>query len=110
MRKFIMLSAGVLSAMAVSAPATFAEPPKRGYYDSHHVWHSYNRPLTRAEKLRCERARQNASNKGAVIGGIGGALLGSAVAGHGAKTEGALIGGLGGVLAGRQIAKKDHRC
>jgi len=39
MRKFVMLSAGVLSAMAVAAPASFAEKA-RGYYDKHHVWHS----------------------------------------------------------------------
>jgi hypothetical protein len=37
-------------------------------------------------------------------------VIGSQVAGSGAKSEGAVIGGLGGVLAGRQIAKKDHRC
>lgn len=110
MRKIIMLGASLLSAMAVAAPASFAETPKRGYYDSHHVWHSYKRPVTKSAKAKCERARQNASNRGAVIGGLGGAVLGSAVAGHGAKTEGAVIGGLGGVLAGRQIAKKNHRC
>ncbi len=62
------------------------------------------------EKIQCERDRQNASNQGAVVGGVAGAVIGSQVAGSGAKSEGAVIGGLGGVLAGRQIAKKDHRC
>lgn len=61
-------------------------------------------------KLACERERQRASNQGAVVGGLAGAVLGSQVAGSGAKSEGAIIGGVGGVLAGRQIAKKDHRC
>ena len=61
-------------------------------------------------KIQCERDRQRASNQGAVVGGLAGAVIGSQVAGSGAKSEGAVIGGLGGVLAGRQIAKKDHRC
>jgi uncharacterized protein YcfJ len=61
-------------------------------------------------KAQCERDRQAASNRGAVVGGITGAVIGSQVAGSGAKSEGAVIGGVGGVLAGRQIAKKDHRC
>jgi len=63
-----------------------------------------------AAKIQCERDRQRASNQGAVVGGVAGAVIGSQVAGNGAKSEGAVIGGLGGVLAGRQIAKKDHRC
>jgi hypothetical protein len=61
-------------------------------------------------RLECEKARQTASNQGAVVGGITGAVVGSQVAGHGAKSEGGAIGAVAGVLAGRQIAKKDHRC
>jgi uncharacterized protein YcfJ len=61
-------------------------------------------------KIQCERERQEASNRGAVVGGVTGAIIGSQVAGDGAKSEGGAIGGVAGVLAGRQIAKKDHRC
>jgi uncharacterized protein YcfJ len=61
-------------------------------------------------RIECERDRQEASNRGAVIGGVAGAVLGSQVAGDGAKSEGGVIGGAAGVLTGRQIAKKDHRC
>jgi uncharacterized protein YcfJ len=61
-------------------------------------------------KIQCEKERQEASNKGAVVGGITGAVVGSQVAGDGAKSEGGAIGAVGGILAGRQIAKKDHRC
>ncbi len=61
-------------------------------------------------KAACERERQDASNTGAVVGGVAGAVIGSQVAGSGAKSEGGVIGGVAGVLAGRQIAKKDHRC
>jgi uncharacterized protein YcfJ len=61
-------------------------------------------------KIRCEKERQEASNRGAVVGGVTGAVIGSQVAGDGAKSEGGVIGGAVGVLTGRQIAKKDHRC
>jgi hypothetical protein len=61
-------------------------------------------------RIRCEKERQEASNRGAVIGGVTGAVLGSQVAGNGAKSEGAVIGGGVGILTGRQVAKKDHRC
>lgn len=62
------------------------------------------------ERIRCEKERQEASNRGAVVGGVTGAVIGSQVAGDGAKSEGGVIGGVAGILAGRQIAKKDHRC
>jgi len=61
-------------------------------------------------KIDCERARQEASNQGAIVGGVTGAVVGSQVAGDGAKSEGGVIGGLAGVMVGRDIAKKDHRC
>jgi len=110
MRTFAIISAALLSVATLSlatAQPSFAQ--RSGYYDSHHRWRSYEKHPT-SHRAKCERERQRASNKGAIVGGIGGAVLGSAVAGHGAKTEGAVIGGVGGVLAGRQIAKKDHRC
>jgi uncharacterized protein YcfJ len=62
------------------------------------------------ERIRCEKERQEASNRGAVVGGVTGAVIGSQVAGDGAKSEGGVLGGIAGVLTGRQIAKKDHRC
>lgn len=61
-------------------------------------------------KAACEKARQNASNQGAVVGGVAGAVIGSQVAGSGAKSEGGVLGGVAGVLAGRQIARDQNRC
>jgi uncharacterized protein YcfJ len=61
-------------------------------------------------RIACEKDRQQASNRGAIVGGVAGAVVGNQVAGDGAKSEGTAIGGVAGVLAGRQIAKKDHRC
>lgn len=68
------------------------------------------RALAAEERVRCEKERQEASNRGAVVGGVTGAVIGTQVAGDGAKSEGGVLGGIAGVLAGRQIAKKDHRC
>lgn len=105
MRAYTKLISALVAAsmLAVAAPASFAKAPRYGYNNGS-GWHIYK------TSAACERARQRASNTGAVVGGLGGAALGSAVAGHGAKTEGAIIGGVAGVLTGRQIAKKDHRC
>lgn len=46
---------------------------------------------------------------GTVIGALGGALVGSAVAGRGDRTEGALIGGAAGGLVGNQVSKCRNR-
>ena len=63
---------------------------------------------TRHRVTVCRTVRE-AANGGLVAGAIGGAQLGSAVAGHGAKTEGAVLGaGIGG-LTGRQLAKKSAK-
>jgi surface antigen len=59
----------------------------------------------------CENLPGGKKEQGAVIGGAGGALAGSAVAGKGNRTAGALIGGLlgagGGYLIGAQMKKND---
>jgi outer membrane lipoprotein SlyB len=47
---------------------------------------------------------------GLIIGGIAGALLGSAIAPGNSTTIGALIGGAGGAVAGRAIDRNNVRC
>lgn len=62
--------------------------------------------------LVCKDVKKKATN-GAVIGALGGGLLGNTVAGRGDRTEGTLIGAGVGALAGHQIAKsnaKKKRC
>ena len=63
-----------------------------------------------AEARTCAQARRARGADGTIIGGLGGALLGGAVAGHGAKTEGAVLGGVVGAVAGHQIGKHGAHC
>ncbi len=58
----------------------------------------------------CASQKRQAGNKGALVGGLLGAVVGSQVAARGAKTEGAVLGGAVGAVAGNQIAKKNVRC
>lgn len=57
-----------------------------------------------AAPVASQAACQKRTN-GTVIGALGGALLGSTVAGRGDRTEGALIGGAAGGLVGNQVSK-----
>ncbi len=58
----------------------------------------------------CASERRSTANRGTAAGAVVGALLGSQVAGHGAKTEGAVLGAGLGAVAGHQIAKNSVRC
>jgi hypothetical protein len=57
----------------------------------------------------CEQQHENRV-AGTVAGGVVGALLGSAIAGHGDKTTGAVIGGVGGAVIGNQVSKGGADC
>ena len=57
----------------------------------------------------CEQRRDN-QIAGTVVGAGLGALVGSAVAGHGDKTTGAVIGGVGGAIIGNQVARGSKDC
>ena len=59
-----------------------------------------------------ETCDQRSSNRtaGTIVGAGIGALLGSAVAGHGHKGDGAIVGGIGGAVVGNQAAKGDRDC
>ncbi|WP_421931293.1 glycine zipper 2TM domain-containing protein [Phenylobacterium sp.] len=92
MRKLFAPTALIATAIAMASMPVAADARTR----THKVW-------------VCEKNVRHAANTGTVVGAVGGALLGSAVAGHGAKTEGAVIGaGLGG-LTGHQLAKKNAK-
>jgi len=59
----------------------------------------------------CVRSNQDNRATGTILGAIGGAILGSAIAGRGSHGAGAVIGGVGGAVAGNAIAgSNDHPC
>jgi uncharacterized protein YcfJ len=127
MRNLMLKSAGVLSALILGVSASacsrgeeellvadangkLVKVAKTDSDADQRVAAAEARARAAEARIQCEKERQEASNRGAVVGGVTGAIIGSQVAGDGAKSEGGAIGGVAGVLAGRQIAKKDHRC
>jgi hypothetical protein len=59
----------------------------------------------------CVRSNENNTATGAVLGALGGALLGGAVAGKGHQGDGAAVGAVGGAVAGATIAgSQNHPC
>lgn len=59
----------------------------------------------------CVQANQNNRAAGTVLGAIGGALLGGAIAGHHARGAGVVVGGVTGAVAGNAIAgSNNHPC
>ncbi len=59
----------------------------------------------------CRRSNENNTATGAVVGGVAGALLGSAIAGRHDRVEGAVVGGVGGAIVGSAVAgANQHPC
>jgi hypothetical protein len=85
-------------AALVVGPALVA--PQTSFAQSYQTW-NYD---------PCAAAKQRAANQGAVAGGVTGALLGSAIAGHDSRLGGAIVGGTIGAVAGHQIGKSSVRC
>jgi hypothetical protein len=86
-----------LSAVAVTLP-TLAVPTAADAR-RHRVYRHY-----------AARCHHHGGTTGAVVGGVGGALVGRAVTGHG--LAGPLVGGAAGALAGRHIERhsQPRRC
>jgi uncharacterized protein YcfJ len=103
MRNFIM----ALSAAAVVIPTTMAVPVSGAEARRHHY---APRVYTRNGHTYC---RHSDGTTGLIVGGVGGAVVGSQIAGRGNGTLGAIIGGVGGALGGRAIDRSmtaSRRC
>ena len=57
----------------------------------------------------CRQANNQATTNNTIVGGLAGALLGTAVAGKHNKLEGAAVGGLGGALVGNVIGQNSSQ-
>ena len=55
----------------------------------------------------CRQANNQAATNSTIVGGLAGALLGTAVAGKHQKVEGAAVGGIGGALLGNAIGQSN---
>jgi hypothetical protein len=59
----------------------------------------------------CVQSNRDNRAAGTVLGAVGGALLGSAVAGRHSRGAGAIVGGIGGAAVGNAVAgSSDHPC
>ncbi len=95
MRGQAWILAGVASISAfVSIPQAQAQSHGGGYTTDAH----------------CEQERQQRAIWGAVIGGVGGALLGREVAARNARNSGTILGGLAGAGAGAAIGHNSASC
>lgn len=88
MRKLILAITALSVAIpaAVTLPASQAEARKRHYYSG---------------EGRRKVCRHSSGTTGLVAGGVGGALAGQGLLGHGAL--GTIAGGVGGAFAGRAL-------
>jgi len=96
----LMLAAATLS---LAIPATMAFPTAKAEARKHH----YNGRSYRHRRV----CRHSSGTTGLVAGGVGGALVGNSLLGHGAL--GTIAGGVGGAFAGRAIDRTitaDKRC
>src|SRR4051812_22895874 len=93
-RVMAITAAAAIAVSGVSAPAVATAQPRGVVYHSD----------------PCHSEKSHAGATGAIVGGIAGAVLGSQVAGRGARTEGAVIGGVGGAVVGNQIGRHSVRC
>lgn len=85
-----------LTAFAVLLPVSFADPITAAPASAH--VRKYKHYHYRGQIYRC---RRSPGNTGLIVGGVGGAVVGSKVLGHGILGAGA--GAVGGALAGRAV-------
>jgi hypothetical protein len=85
--------AATVGLLALGAAATASAQPAPGYnYDP------------------CQRDANNRGVTGALLGGAGGAVLGSQLAAGGHRTDGSLLGGVVGAIAGAVVGHNTAAC
>ena len=101
MRKLVPMLAMALGAVSLSLPEV-ADAHYTGYKHRHrhHYANSYN---------SCAAKRHRRRVNGAIIGTVGGAIVGNSLA-RGNRAGGTLLGAGVGALAGNEIGKNSTRC
>lgn len=94
MRSFFLTAA----AASLAVPVSVAIPATSASAQTHHARAHHYRAHTRRHYVRC---RHSPGNAGLIAGGVGGALVGRSILGHGLL--GTVAGGVGGAFAGRAI-------
>jgi hypothetical protein len=112
-RKTLTAAALIAMTAAAAVPAQARHHDRDGYdrgYDHRGYDRGYDRHGGYDRGYRDDRCR-NSGTGGAILGAVGGGLLGNSIAGHGDKTLGTVIGAGGGALAGNAIGRSGHhRC
>ncbi|MBV9512226.1 MAG: glycine zipper 2TM domain-containing protein [Caulobacteraceae bacterium] len=99
MPKFRIAAGALAAALALGAVGASAQ----GYYDHYDSYHHYH-----AYHHYYHACKRRAGNTGAILGGVGGALIGNALGGG--HLAGTLIGGGVGAVAGHEIARNNAHC
>ena len=94
--------AAVAGVMALSAVATGAQAQQPYGYSNGYQGGSYYNP--------CQRDAGNRGITGALVGGAGGAVIGSQFAASGHRRDGSLLGGVLGALAGAAVGRNTTGC
>ena len=97
----------ILSAVLALCVASPAIAGDRYYRDHHRHDGYYDRHDNRDYYRHCKRDK---GTGGAIIGAIGGAVVGNQVAGHHDKALGTVVGAGAGALVGREIDRGDVKC
>lgn len=93
-----MRGQAVLAAAFAATTLMAAQPAAAQNYNSYHDAHV-------APQEYCQQQRNNRTATGALIGAIGGAVLGSQAAARGHRSDGSLLGGVVGAAAGAAIGR-----
>ncbi len=109
MRKFMLALGAVSMALpaAVVLPAASAQAQR--YHGQTHKRYAYREWRGRDGRTYCRRSD---GTTGAVVGAVGGALVGRAIDTRGDRAGGTILGAIAGGLAGRQIDRdgSKRRC
>jgi outer membrane lipoprotein SlyB len=93
-----------LSALAITGLSACADEAGPGYYPPYAEGRIAQVREGTVVSFRPVQFGPGDTTGGTILGGVGGAVLGSAVAGRGDRGVGALLGGIGGALLGNAVA------